>query len=117
MKFAFPAALFMTAVLASGFAPGDILAMPEGADKFAASDADGNGSLSAQEFTTAFPGMRPEAFEVIDINGDKGIDRAEWDAFVHKHSPGAMRGGMDGKSAEPAPQNAARPLIRPPDGQ
>ncbi|MBO5491225.1 MAG: EF-hand domain-containing protein [Desulfovibrio sp.] len=85
------------------------------ADKFAATDADKNGSLSPEEFKAAFPGMRDEAFAVIDKNGDKAIDRAEWDAFVKNHSAGSMgHGNMGGK---PAPKCDAVPLVTPPDGK
>ena len=101
-------------------------AMPsaaEGApvDKFAAADADGNGSLSPEEFKAAFPGMRDAAFAVIDKNGDKLIDREEWDAFAKNHSAKTMEhgnmGGMPAGSGTSAPAHNAMPLVTPPDGK
>lgn len=91
------------------------------ADKFTTTDADRNGSLSPEEFKAAFPGMRDEAFAVIDKNGDKAIDRAEWDAFVKNHSAGTMghgnMGGMPAGDGKPAPKCDAVPLVTPPDGK
>ena len=58
---------------------------------------------------------------VIDKNGDKAIDRAEWDAFVKNHSAGTMghgnMGGMPAGGGKPAPKCDAMPLVTPPDGK
>ena len=65
-------------------------------DKFAMMDTNKDGKVSYEEFKAFFPNMREEAFAVIDKNGDKSIDRAEWDEFVSNHSSGHMGGSMGG---------------------
>lgn len=70
-------------------------------DRFAEADADTNGALSRDEFFTAFPAMKAEAFDALDTDRDASLSRAEWDAFSAAHSgmrqmppPGGMAGGM-----------------------
>ena len=103
-----------------------LLAMPAvpdktAKDKFTASDVDGNGLLSPEEFKTAFPGMRDEAFTVIDKNKDKAIDRTEWNAFAQNHSAKIMgRGSMNSmpsSNGTPTSPNNSVPLVTPPDGK
>lgn len=103
-----------------------LLAMPAvpdktAKDKFTTSDVDGNGLLSPEEFKTAFPGMRDEAFTVIDKNKDKAIDRTEWNAFAQNHSAKIMgRGSMNSmpsSNGTPTSTNNSVPLVTPPDGK
>ena len=96
-------------------------------DKFAMMDTDKDGKVSYEEFKAYFPNMREEAFAVIDKNGDKVIDRAEWDEFVSNHSSGHMGGsmgnmmggqnGMPGNAMMPTPGSADMPLVTPPNGK
>ena len=96
-------------------------------DKFAQMDANKDGKVVYEEFKAVFPTMREEAFTVIDKNGDKAIDRGEWDAFVQDHSSGHMGGQAGGKmggmskapgdAANPAAGCPALPLVTPPNGK
>ena len=96
-------------------------------DKFELMDTNKDGKVSYEEFKAYFPNMREEAFAVIDKNGDKVIDRAEWDEFVSNHSSGHMGGsmgnmmggqnGMPGNAMMPAPGSADMPLVTPPNGK
>lgn len=96
-------------------------------DKFAMMDTNKDGKVSYEEFKAFFPNMREEAFAVIDKNGDKSIDRAEWDEFVSNHSSGHMGGsmggmmggqsGMPGNGMMPPPGSADMPLVTPPNGK
>lgn len=96
-------------------------------DKFVMMDTNKDGKVSYEEFKAYFPNMREGAFAVIDKNGDKFIDRAEWDEFVSNHSSGHMGGsmgnmmggqnGMDGSAMMPTPGNADMPLVTPPNGK
>ena len=71
--------------------------------------------------------MREEAFAVIDKDGDKAINRLEWDEFVSNHSSGHMggsmgnmmggQGAMPGNSMMPSPGSADMPLVTPPNGK
>lgn len=82
-------------------------------DRFDAMDTDKDGKVVLEEFRVAFPNMNEKAFGVIDINGDNGIDRAEWFEFTEGHA----RGSMPGKMERGAPMNniPGDPLIPPPD--
>lgn len=96
-------------------------------DKFDQMDTNKDGKVTLEEFKAYFPNMREEAFAAIDKNGDKVIDRAEWDEFVANHSSGHMggsmgnmmggQGGMPGNATMPAPGNADMPLVTPPNGK
>ena len=90
-------------------------------------DTNKDDKVSYEEFKAYFPNMREEAFAVIDKNGDKVIDRAEWDEFVSNHSSGHMGGsmgnmmggqnGMPGNAMMPTPGSADMPLVTPPNGK
>ena len=100
-------------------------------DKFALMDTDKDGKVTYEEFKAYYPNMREEAFAVIDKNGDKSINRIEWDEFVSNHSSGHMGGGkggnmggmmggqgaMGGTSMMPEPGRADIPLVTPPNGK
>ena len=96
-------------------------------DKFELMDTNKDGKVSYEEFKAYFPNMREEAFAVIDKDGDKAINRAEWDEFVSNHSSGHMggsmgnmmggQGGMPGNAMMPAPGSADMPLVTPPNGK
>ena len=119
----------LAAVLCLWAAPAQANPPAEGAkvDKFVLMDADKDGKVTYEEFKTYFPNMREEAFAVIDKNGDKAIDRAEWDEFVANHSSGHMggsmgnmmggQGGMPGNPMMPSPGSADMPLVTPPNGK
>jgi hypothetical protein len=104
-------------------------AEPEGApkvDKFTQMDADKDGKVSYEEFKAFFPSMREEAFMVIDKDGDKYIERLEWDEFVKNHASGHMGGkmgnmmdganSMTGNPMLPSPNSSDLPLVTPPNG-
>ena len=96
-------------------------------DKFELMDTNKDGKVSYEEFKAYFPNMREEAFAVIDKDGDKAINRAEWDEFVSNHSSGHMggsmgnimggQGGMPGNAMMPTPGSADMPLVTPPNGK
>lgn len=95
-------------------------------DKFAQMDTNNDGKVSYEEFKAYFPDMREEAFVVIDKNGDKFIERVEWDEFVKNHSSGHMGGkmgnmmggpnSMPGDPMIPSPGSSDMPLVTPPNG-
>ena len=96
-------------------------------DKFELMDTNKDGKVSYEEFKAYFPNMREEAFAVIDKDGDKAINRLEWDEFVSNHSSGHMGGsmgnmmggqnGMPGNAMMPTPGSADMPLVTPPNGK
>ena len=96
-------------------------------DKFTQMDTNKDNKVTYEEFKAFYPNMREEAFAVIDKNGDKAIDRAEWDEFVSNHSSGHMGGsmgnmmggqnGMPGNAMMPTPGSADMPLVTPPNGK
>lgn len=92
-------------------------AMP---DNFAKMDTNSDGKISLEEFKSAFPTMHDAAFTTIDSNGDKAIERSEWEAFTKNHAAGMKPGNMP-KGQMPAPDSAPshnhseRPLITPPN--
>lgn len=73
---------------------------PPAPDKFAQMDTNKDGTVSWEEFRVTYPQMQQAAFDGIDANKDKSINREEWDAFLAQHSmgrantPGGMGGGM-----------------------
>lgn len=97
-----------------------VLAMPgkgrgmSGADRFDQMDGNKDGKVVLEEFRAAFPDMNERAFAVIDVNGDKVIDRTEWLEFSTGHARGARPQGL---RPEGAPMNniPGDPLIPPPD--
>lgn len=93
-------------------------------DRFDKLDANKDGKIVLEEFRTAFPNMNEAAFGVIDVNGDKGIDRAEWFEFMEGHAKGSMPGmkregapmnNIPGDPIIPPMDSADLPLMRPPD--
>lgn len=97
------------------------------ADKFVMMDTNKDSKVSYEEFKAFFPNMREEAFTVIDKNGDKFIDRTEWNEFVSNHSSSHMggnmsnmmsgQGAMPGNAMMPSPGSADIPLVTPPNGR
>lgn len=102
------------------YTAGPALAMPPrgggmaGAERFDQMDANKDNKVVLEEFRAAFPNMNEKAFDVIDINGDKAIDRTEWLEFSAGHARGAMPQGMREKGA-PMNNIPGDPLIPPPD--
>ena len=82
--------------------------------RFIAADVDGDGFLGHEEFRKAFPGLKTEAFGIIDTDSDRRISFKEWVSFSTKHggSGGNVRlphmhaphsDGSGSKSAEENP--------------
>lgn len=65
-------------------------------DKFAQMDKNGDGKVSWEEFSAAYPQMREAAFEAIDTSGDAFVSLEEWEAFSQGHSRDMMSSGMGG---------------------
>lgn len=82
-------------------------------DKFDQMDANKDGKVVLEEFKAVFPNMTEQAFEVIDLNNDKVIERAEWLQFTEGHA----RGDRPGMPDRGAPMNniPGDPLIPPVD--
>jgi Ca2+-binding EF-hand superfamily protein len=57
-------------------------------------DTDGNGSLSFEEFKSAFPSMDQKAFDFLDTDKDGMLDHDEWQRSKEMHKG---MGGMQGK--------------------
>ena len=117
-------------------------ALPAGANppsesRFALLDADGNGNLTWDEFSSALPGMTRTAFDTIDSDSSGAIDLEEWNRFSSQHSksdghgmtkgmmpaPGMMKkmampthSGLDGEAGNAAPSDSM-PLVMPPTQQ
>lgn len=86
-------------------------------DSFAKMDANSDGKVSLKEFKTVFPSMHDAAFTTIDSNGDKAIDRAEWDAFTKNHAAGMKPANMPPTNHDTTHKYPERPLITPPNQQ
>jgi len=87
--------------------------MPGGDARFTTADTDENGFLGRGEFKAAFPGLKPEAFDLIDADKDGRISAEEWRAFLSGHgaSPG-LSGQQPGEPA--APRDGGLPVLAPP---
>ena len=92
-------------------------------DRFAGMDTDKDNALSWEEFSSAIPGMKREAFDVIDANKDGRISRAEWEGFSKGHGSrmgsGPATGAPSGIPPAMPPAAAAGetgelPLLSPP---
>lgn len=88
-------------------------------ERFVQMDTNKDGKVVLEEFTTAFPNMNENAFVVIDKNGDKGIDEAEWIEFSRSHGSrpqdrGAPMNNIPGDPLIPPPDSNDLPLMRPP---
>lgn len=88
-------------------------------DRFDVMDIDHDGKVVIEEFRAAYPNMNEQAFVIIDKNGDKGIERAEWIAFTANHgrdeqSRGAPMNNIPGDPMIPPPDSSDLPLVRPP---
>lgn len=91
-------------------------------DRFALMDVNNDGKVVIEEFRQASPNMNEQAFMIIDKNGDKAIDRAEWVAFMETHGSGPAQEGsplnnIPGDPMIPPPDSADLPLVRPPSAQ
>ena len=91
-------------------------------DRFALMDINNDGKVVIEEFRQASPDMNEQAFLIIDKNGDKAIDRAEWVALMETHGSGQPREGapmnnIPGDPMIPSPDSADLPLVRPPAAQ
>ena len=48
-------------------------------------DVNGDGSLSFEEYKTAFPSSEKKAFDFLDSNSDNQLDKEEWQTFTDMH--------------------------------
>lgn len=120
--------LFMGAILSVCFlspcqtacSPRQQDARPVEQDRFVMMDTNNDGKVVIEEFKTAFPNMNENAFIVIDKNGDKGIERAEWLEFIDNHGKSQQMPRRDpmnnipGDPLIPPPDSNDLPLMRPP---
>lgn len=122
-RFLVAAALGAFIAPAWGCAASDSGAPPplEGQDKFTVMDADADGKVTLEEFTTANPNMNERAFVIIDRNGDKAIAPEEWAVFIETHGQGtggrpmgAPMNNIPGDPLIPPPDSDDLPLVRPP---
>lgn len=92
-------------------------------DRFDVLDINHDGKVVIEEFRQASPNMNEQAFMIIDKNGDKGIDRAEWFDFMENHGKqppeqmGAPMNNIPGDPLIPPPDSDDLPLVRPPLAQ
>lgn len=86
-------------------------AAPAAADKFVQMDTSKDGKVTWEEFHATYPQMQQAAFDGIDANKDKAINREEWDAFLAQHSMGRANtpGGMGGGMGMPPKANSDMP--------
>lgn len=89
-------------------------------DRFDVMDIDHDGKVTLEEFSAASPNMNEQAFVLIDKNGDKGIERAEWIEFMQNHGrsaaepKGAPLNNIPGDPMIPPVDSSDLPLVRPP---
>lgn len=113
-----PCACANPAHMGSGHSPGGHIS-----SRFDQMDANRDGKVVLEEFRTAFPNMNEQAFAVIDTDGNKGIDRAEWFAFTEGHARGSIPGtghaprldNIPGDPLIPPPDSNDLPLVLPPN--
>lgn len=91
--------------------------------RFQAMDANKDGKVVLEEFRTSFPNMNEQAFVMIDTDGSKAIEEAEWYDFMNRHARDSMRQRSDGAMNMnnipgdpliPPPDSNDLPLMRPP---
>ncbi|MDE5833858.1 MAG: calcium-binding protein [Desulfovibrio sp.] len=93
---------------------------PAPVDRFDVMDINHDGKVVMEEFSAAFPNMNEQAFVLIDKNGDKGIERAEWIEFMENHGKsssrpmGAPMNNIPGDPMIPPVDSSDLPLVRPP---
>ncbi|MEZ0576512.1 hypothetical protein [Halodesulfovibrio aestuarii] len=87
--------------------------------KFDKMDANGDASISWEEFSKTYPSMKEQAFQTIDKDNSGEISHDEWYGFMAGHNSGGkkgggmmggMMGGKQGKMGSGAPE-----LIAPPE--
>ena len=84
MKRILCACIYILALPCIGYAmPGDMNA------RFVAADTNRDAVLDREEFIKAFPGMKPEAFAIIDADRNGRISQTEWAGFFKGHGAGA----------------------------
>lgn len=90
-------------------------------NRFDQMDTDKDGKVVLEEFRAAYPNMNEQAFGVIDVNGNKAIERAEWFDFMEGHAKGKIPGmgrtsrlnNIPGDPLIPPPDSSDLPLMRP----
>ena len=111
-------ALFTAAVLFLAALQITRAAADAGEDSFVQADVNKDACLSWEEFSTAFPSLRKEAFDLIDTNKDGRISREEWDAFKTRHGKQAPEGMGAGiplpAGSSPIQQKPELPLLSAP---
>ena len=100
---------------------GPALAMPgagkSSAESFQKMDADKDGKVTREEFTTSHPGMKDSAFDMLDKDRNGCLSQEEWDSFMQGH--GAMQpqqGGAKPSGSCPV-KPGAMPMVTPPAGK
>ncbi len=72
-------------------------------NRFAQLDADGNGAVTREEFSSILPGMTNAAFDMIDKDSSGAISLEEWTGFSAGHGGKIPSGSMPpGKMPPPA---------------